>query len=219
MLLWGWYDDLNTCRLFIHCLLRANWKSGEWHGINYNAGQFITSLQSLAKESGLTVQQVRTALSHLKSTGEITDTRIGNCRVITINNWNEYQCDNKPSNKQSTNQQQAYNKPLTTDIEVKKERIKDINNSVFKKPTIDEVKEYCESRNNGIVAEVFIDFYESKGWMIGKNKMKDWKAAVRTWERFRKEDKNSKPQPNKTSKGMITASRSSLDIAKEIYGE
>jgi hypothetical protein len=45
------------------------------------------------------------------------------------------------------------------------------------------VKEYCRERNNGIDAEAFIDFYESKGWFIGKNKMKDWKAAVRTWER------------------------------------
>ena len=53
----------------------------------------------------------------------------------------------------------------------------------FKKPTLEEVKEYCKERNNGINAENFIDFYESKDWFIGKNKMKDWKACVRTWER------------------------------------
>ena len=59
----------------------------------------------------------------------------------------------------------------------------------FTPPTLDEVEQYCLERANGINAQAFIDFYESKGWMIGKNKMKDWKAAVRTWERKNKESK------------------------------
>ena len=53
----------------------------------------------------------------------------------------------------------------------------------FKKPKLDEVIDYCILRKNNIDAEAFMDFYESKDWKIGKNKMKDWKAAVRTWER------------------------------------
>ena len=53
----------------------------------------------------------------------------------------------------------------------------------FKKPIIDDVKNYCNLRGNNIDAEAFYDFYESKDWKIGKNKMKDWKACVRTWER------------------------------------
>ena len=53
----------------------------------------------------------------------------------------------------------------------------------FKKPTIEEIKAYCDERKNGINAEYFYDYYESKGWQIGKNPMKDWQAAVRTWER------------------------------------
>lgn len=52
----------------------------------------------------------------------------------------------------------------------------------FKKPTLEEVKAYCIERKNSVDAQRFIDFYESKGWMVGKNKMKDWKASVRTWE-------------------------------------
>jgi len=60
----------------------------------------------------------------------------------------------------------------------------------FKKPNIDEVKDYCLERNNNIDAEAFIDFYESKGWMVGKHPMKSWKACVRTWERREKD----KPQ-------------------------
>lgn len=55
----------------------------------------------------------------------------------------------------------------------------------FVKPTVDEVRAYCAERNNGINAEDFVDFYESKGWKVGKNPMVDWKACVRTWERSR----------------------------------
>lgn len=52
----------------------------------------------------------------------------------------------------------------------------------FKPPTVEEVAEYCKERKNDINPQKFIDFYTSKGWMIGKNRMKDWKAAIRTWE-------------------------------------
>jgi hypothetical protein len=53
----------------------------------------------------------------------------------------------------------------------------------FNKPTVEQIKEYCKERNNTVDGETFFDFYESKGWLVGKTKMKDWKAAVRNWER------------------------------------
>jgi len=67
-----------------------------------------------------------------------------------------------------------------TNINITNNNLTD-NNS--KKPTLDEVKNYCIFRNNNIDAEGFISFYESKDWMIGKNKMKDWKQAIVTWEK------------------------------------
>ena len=73
-------------------------------------------------------------------------------------------------------------KPTTIN---KNKEIKIIN-KYFKKPNKIEVKIYCIERNNNVDYEAFYDFYESKGWMVGKNKMKDWKAAVRTWERGNK---------------------------------
>lgn len=60
--------------------------------------------------------------------------------------------------------------------------------SRFRKPKLSEVEEYCRARGNNINAQEFIDFYESKGWVVGKSPMKDWKAAVRTWENKRKND-------------------------------
>jgi hypothetical protein len=65
-----------------------------------------------------------------------------------------------------------------TDTNTKKKK-----NSRFAPPSIDEIKQYCIERNNGIDPESFYNFYESKGWMIGKNKMKSWKAAIHTWEK------------------------------------
>lgn len=64
----------------------------------------------------------------------------------------------------------------------------------FEKPTIEEIQEYCKERNNGINAEAFYDFYESKNWYVGKNKMQDWKACVRTWEK--RNNKQEKKEPN-----------------------
>ena len=61
----------------------------------------------------------------------------------------------------------------------------------FVPPTIEDVREYCIERNNNVDPERFVDFYESKGWMVGKNKMKDWKACVRTWEKDRKPAKSN----------------------------
>lgn len=66
---------------------------------------------------------------------------------------------------------------------------KDKNKRAFSPPSVDEVRAYCTERNNNVDPETFVDFYESKGWMVGKNKMKDWKAAVRNWERSRKMSK------------------------------
>lgn len=72
----------------------------------------------------------------------------------------------------------------------KKENIK---RKSFVKPTIEEINQYCQERNNSINAEAFYDFYESKDWYVGKNKMKDWKACVRTWE------KRNETKPKKKS--------------------
>ena len=72
-----------------------------------------------------------------------------------------------------------------------KEKVK---RKVFEKPTIEMIQKYCRERNNGINANAFYDFYESKDWMVGKNKMKDWKACIRTWEsRSKKESKEIIP--------------------------
>ena len=65
----------------------------------------------------------------------------------------------------------------------------------FTIPTPEEVQAYCDERKNGILGQQFCDFYSAKGWKIGKEPMKDWKAAVRTWEMRRKDQSPPIVQP------------------------
>lgn len=89
--------------------------------------------------------------------------------------------DNKPVNIPVNNIESKENVP---DKPVQRSR-------KFVKPSLDEVKSYCAERNNGIDPEQWYDHYQSNGWMVGKTHMKDWKAAIRTWERRNKNSSNS----------------------------
>lgn len=89
--------------------------------------------------------------------------------------------------------------PQDIEIDIDKEKDIDKCNSTkskaFVPPTLEEVITYCKERNNEVDAERFIDFYSSKGWYVGKNKMKDWKASVRTWEKDIKANQKQEIKP------------------------
>lgn len=133
LLEWEWFDDANTLKLFIYCLCRANWEEGSWHGISYHPGEFITSLPKLAENTGMTVKQVRTALSHLKKTGEVADRIFPKCRVITINNWNAYQVEGRQGagKGQAKGRQGAADKEIKEIKEKKKRAFSDFNQRTY----------------------------------------------------------------------------------------
>ena len=101
---WEWYDDINTKTVFLHLLLSANYVNKNWKGIEIKRGQKITSLNNLAKETNLSIQEVRTSLKRLKSTHEITIETTNKYTLITIEKYNDYQDDNIKNNKQNNNQ-------------------------------------------------------------------------------------------------------------------
>lgn len=208
---WEWYGNINTCRLFIHMLLRANWKDGRFEGKVIPRGSFVSSLPKLADETSLTIREVRTAISHLKSTGEVTCKTYSKYTVFTVKNYCEYQSSDIQNDSQTTGKRHS-NDILMTTIEEKKEgkNLKKEDTNVSKKkfvpPTVDEVRVYCQERGNKVDPQAFVDFYESNGWMVGKNKMKDWKAAVRgTWERSSKREKAPEQKKYDANKGMLRA--------------
>ena len=126
---WEWYKDVNTKVVFFHILLKANWKNGRFQGMEIPRGSFVTSYQSLAEETGLTVMNVRTAIKHLKLTQEITVSQHSKFSVITVKNYDAYQTVNKVANNQLTGNQQATNRQLTTIEEGKQERKEEYNKS------------------------------------------------------------------------------------------
>lgn len=88
-------------------------------------------------------------------------------------------------------------KELEKDKELEKELEKEKKRKRFTPPTVSEVSDYCKERGNSIDAESFVDFYESKGWKVGKEPMKDWKASVRTWEKREGKKESQQPKPKK----------------------
>lgn len=130
---WGWYTDTNTFKLFLHLLLSANYKDGEFLGIQIKRGQALKSISKLSFETGLTVQNVRTAINHLKATREITchPTKYG--QLITVEKYalyqsNEYVPNTQPNtqpNRELTSNQQGANNILRRkeSKEGKKERV------------------------------------------------------------------------------------------------
>lgn len=118
---WQWYRDVPTCHLFMHLLLICNHKPQKWLSHIIETGQRATSYPKLALETGLSVQQVRTALNKLKSTGVLTVKNHSKLSIVTITNYEQYQVDNRQSNIQSTGNQQADNRQSTTNNNDKKE--------------------------------------------------------------------------------------------------
>lgn len=97
-------------------------------------------------------------------------------------------------------------KELDTELELDKVSDRSKTSKKFIKPTVEEIKTYCNERGNDINPEQFFDYYESTGWLVGKKQMKDWKASVRTWEKNKKEKNNNgeikQPVINKYNAGM-----------------
>ena len=112
---WEWYHDINTFRVFLHCLLMANYTDGRFEGKEVKRGQFVTSLDHLSKQTDLSVRQVRVALDHLILTGELTSTAYPKFRIITVVKYDVYQSDDKQNDRQVTSERQASDKQMTSE--------------------------------------------------------------------------------------------------------
>ena len=155
-----------------------------------------------------------------------------NVSQVSISKWINSLVDKKYINfkiiyKEGT--KEILNRYLTLVYDPIKENLKDNNTSTnnkeinnnkllftkknFKKPTLDEVQQYCSERKNNISDEKFIDYYESNGWKVGRNSMKDWKATVRNWEKNQQEKQNNV----KTYKSNYEISQEALRKAREEF--
>ena len=181
---WEWWDDVNTYRLFTYLLLTVNFEEKKWHGITIKRGQVLTSLDTLSKDTGLSVGQVRRSLTRLISTSEITSEATNQYRIITICNYDTYQGEQQASDKQTTKQsdnqttseQQASNKQTATTKEYKND-----NNIITKEdnkentPTSRSKKENTPKFNfKGALIELGVEPQMAEEWATirkAKNKV------------------------------------------------
>lgn len=126
---WEWYSDTNVVRVFLHCLLSANYKTTEWKGVKISKGSFVTGRKKLATATSLTEQQTRTALDKLKSTNEITIVTHNKFSIITIVNWEMYQINNQQNTGEITNNQPA-EQPTNNQQNTTDNNINNINNKI-----------------------------------------------------------------------------------------
>ena len=91
MIDWEWYDDINTKVLFLHCLFKANHKDKKYRGTVVKRGTFLTGRELLAQETGLSVRQIRTSLSKLKSTNELAIKSSSKGSVVEVVNYSKHQ--------------------------------------------------------------------------------------------------------------------------------
>lgn len=116
--------------------------------------------------------------------------RINRKRKMTKENINDSN-DVASCRKESQSVADVAHTDTYTNTNKKKERKKNSKKN-FSIPTLQEIKDYCTERKNQIDPEQFFDFYESNGWVVGKSKMKNWKASVRTWEKRNFDNGNKK---------------------------
>ncbi len=179
-----------NAQLLFHTLLAINNKCvwEEW---------FSRTNVSLSGRMGISEKAFIRARNELKQLGLIdfvSSKKRGTCTKYCIlyntkGSTKEVQKKYKGSTKEV---QKADINRYKTETKIKKDISDDISkktHTIFRPPTVQEVKAYCEQRGNSIDAEYFVDFYTSKNWMVGKNKMKDWRACVRTWERNYRQEK------------------------------
>lgn len=171
------WDNPEALKLWLYLLMGAaiEDKTVSFNGkpLNLKRGQIVFGLNSASTRLGISVRRLRTTIKRFENCHQIDKQNFNKYSIISITNYCQYQdSDKQTTSKRQAKRQQLYNKQ---------------ENNIFKPPTVEEVKAYCKERGNGIDAERFVDWYESKGWLVGTNKMKSWKATVRTWESRRKE--------------------------------
>lgn len=190
--------DADHLAVWTYLLLKATHRERDsifkGERITLKPGQLIAGRKSIASFLKINEIKVQRILKLLENEHQIEQQTSNRNRLITILNWDLYQGNEQQDEQQMNNKRTTDEQQMNTYKNIKNDK----NNKKyiyahFTPPTLEEVISYCKERNNSVDPQKWYDFYSAKGWMIGKNKMKDWKAAVRTWERRC----DSKPQKSK----------------------
>lgn len=169
---WEWYDDINCKVVFIHLLIKANYKDKQWRGKVIKRGQLFTSVENLSTELHLTNKQIRIAISKLETTGEIIKNGASDGTYITVCNYDNYQqseqAEGQAEGEPRANEGQAEGERGATTKKDKKEK-KEKKVRMFVPPTLDEVKKYFT--DNGYYESAAVkayNYYAAGNWIDSK---------------------------------------------------
>lgn len=204
---WEWKRNPNVVALFIHCIVEANIQDTHWQGQEIRRGEFVTSLNNLSLETGLTIPQVRNALKKLEDSGEvIAKSQQGrNYTIIRVCKFLEYQGQQSESklianqkqseSKVKAKREQSESKLIATDREYKEYKedkeecvvgeadtpTRTISSSQSK-PSLDDVKAFVSNKNLKVNPERFFYYYEARDWKDGRGQdITNWKMALMGW--------------------------------------
>lgn len=189
-----WQDNspFDNRSAWIDLLMLANHRDVEmifdYKPMVVHRGQYLTSVRQLSARWSWSKNRVLKFLRLLESLKMIERDSNNQRTVLTIVKYEFYQCDWDTNMDTHVDAGVDAGMPQTNNVKNEKKKL---NNRAFVKPSVEEVREYCQQRKNSVDPETFVDFYESKGWKVGKNPMKDWKACVRTWEKSWKQKTKS----------------------------
>jgi hypothetical protein len=147
---------------------------------NIKRGESTMSLDNWAKRWNWDKSKVRRFLTLLQSDGMIVLNSDNITTHLSVCNYASYQ-DERNANETQTKRKRNANEIQTTPIKEEEEQ-QEQKEGKFVKPTIEQLKEYMSEQGMNDIAENWLNHYEANGWMVGKVKMKDWKASVRTWK-------------------------------------
>ncbi len=192
------------------------------------------SLTRLSRDTHLCRETVIQAVGKLEEAGVLTVDRPKHPSVKTSNrytiqtglisrlvhktDWSKKQTGSglrsRPDLVRNIDPNVVINEP-TNEQRARKQRAPRAAPQRFTPPKVDEVSEYCKERQNTIDPKAFVDFYTAKGWLVGKTKMRDWRAAVRTWEQRRKAERPQAPVPDPEAAAIARATRAQLEAEKK----
>lgn len=203
----SWFEEVFFYRLIVNC---------DDYG-RFDARPAILKARLFPLKS-VTEKQIIDALNKLSTVGIVALYEYDGRPYLQLVTWEKHQQIRAKKSKYPA-PDEACNQMISNDIKCSRNPIQSESNPNpnpnpsnicankshgFTPPTLEEVAEYCKQRNNSVDPQKWYDFYSAKGWMIGKNKMKDWKAAVRTWEKS-----------NDFGNGRFKSSNPFLELAKE----
>ena len=198
LLKWEWYDDVNTKVVFLHLLLTASIEDSKWHGITVKRGSRVSSYPVLAKETGLSVKQLRTAIRHLEATGEVARTKYPKYTVFAINNYDTFQSGaGKTAGKgQGKGRVRAGKGQQYKKVKEDKESFSPPTSSLScdAAATEEEVEAYAAEIGAGCDVAAFYQTMQEQGWRSGGEPIRSWKAVFRTWEAKDKQKRESDRQ-------------------------